>query len=137
MVERCHNVGASDFPRYGGRGIRVCERWRLYFVAFLSDMGERPQGMTLDRIDVNGPYAPGNCRWATPGEQAANRRTNVLVEHQGRTQSIAAWSRETGIEKSTIRFRLVKGWTVERALTDPPMSRGARGLLGLAARGVI
>jgi len=72
MVNRCHNPNNSSYDRYGARGIVVCDRWRTDFAAFLADMGERPDGMTLDRIDPAGPYAPDNCRWATPTVQRQN-----------------------------------------------------------------
>lgn len=74
MNERCYRSAAANYPRYGGRGIRVCDRWRHSFENFLADMGTRPPGKTLDRISSDGHYEPANCRWATPAEQARNRR---------------------------------------------------------------
>jgi hypothetical protein len=76
---RCSNKKVVEYPRYGGRGIRMCDEWTNSFEAFLHDMGERPSGKTLDRIDTDGNYEPGNCRWATPKEQANNRKNNVAL----------------------------------------------------------
>lgn len=137
MIERCTNPRASDFPSYGGRGIAVCDRWRHDFSAFLADLGERPAGMSLDRIDVNGNYETGNVRWATTEGQARNTRKSVVITHAGRTQNLIEWARETGINRGTIRLRLRAGWSVEKALTTPAASRAERGIMGLRARGVI
>lgn len=76
MRQRCLNASSDNFPRYGGRGITICAEWVRDFAQFLADMGERPAGKTLDRVNVNGNYEPGNCRWATPKEQQANRRVS-------------------------------------------------------------
>lgn len=118
MVARCTRPHAKDFPRYGGRGITVCERWRT-FANFLADMGERPAGLTLDRKDGTGGYEPANCRWATPKEQARNRRNNVLLTHDGQTATVAEWAERTGLERKTLEYRVRAGWPAERALTTP------------------
>ena len=121
MIERTTNPRARKWPSYGGRGIRVCDRWRDYAL-FLADMGERPAGTTLDRIDNEGHYEPGNCRWATPKVQANNRRESIATRRlslDGTTRILAEWAVVLGVRENTIRERLRAGWSVERALTAP------------------
>ncbi len=119
MKGRCLCPTDQKFPIYGARGIRVCERWASSFSSFVDDMGQRPDGTTLERIDTNGHYEPGNCRWATQVEQQNNRRNNRRIEHGGESLTLAEWARRTGINQSTIWLRLRAGWTPERALTEP------------------
>jgi hypothetical protein len=117
MMRRCRNANYPSFKDYGGRGIRICDRWSSY-ENFLSDMGARPIGTTLDRVDVNGNYCPENCRWATRRDQANNQRTSRRIKHDGRSLTIAQWSRETGIPRRTLSRRLQAGWPTSRALTE-------------------
>lgn len=117
MPSRCSNPRHQAWPDYGGRGIDVCQRWRDSFQAFLADMGPRPDGMWLDRKDNDGPYSPDNCRWATPTEQANNKRSNRRISIDGRTQTLAEWVRELGLNYRTVKSRLNVGhWTPEEAL---------------------
>ena len=117
--QRCHNPTNRQFPDYGARGIVMCDRWRDSFAAFIADMGPCPDGLMLDRVDNDGPYAPDNCRWVDRGVQNMNRRSCVFVEAFGRRQTLTEWSRECGIKDGRIAKRLAAGWTPERALTHP------------------
>lgn len=114
MIERCRNKNAPIYKYYGARGITVCQQW-LKFTDFLADMGERPNGKCIGRINNNGNYEPGNCRWETMVEQHNNRRGNHLLTFKGQTQTIAQWSRELGIP--SLRQRIHRKWPLERALT--------------------
>lgn len=126
MRSRCHTPTDSDYPDYGGRGITICERWAS-FEAFLADMGPRPPGHTLDRIEVNEGYRPGNCRWATPTTQANNKRTNAVYEMDGRRQTLTEWCREFGIDRTKVSYRLARGMTLACALKPGDLRReGAR-----------
>lgn len=119
MLGRCQNENNKNFPRYGGRGISVCERWQQ-FENFFADMGERPIGKTLDRTDVNGNYEPSNCKWSTPSEQSANTRRALVYSFDGETLPLIVWAERTGIGYSTLKNRIRNyGWSVERALTTP------------------
>ena len=123
MMQRCYNPKDNDYKNYGGRGIRVCERWHK-FENFFADMGNPPEGMTLDRKDNDGDYCLENCRWATREEQNNNTRKNVWYEHNGERKTIAQWARSMCIKVSTLGMRLNKyGWSVERALTTKVRGR--------------
>jgi hypothetical protein len=118
MKARCLNPVRESYANYGARGITVCEAWATSFEAFLADMGPRPgPGMSIDRIDNDRGYEPGNCRWATATEQAENRRSTKFIEFDGRRLSQAAWARELGITSQSLSARLKK-WGVVRALTE-------------------
>lgn len=118
MLDRCRNPNTKGYARYGGRGIRVCARWRQSFVAFLEDMGSRPSRRhSIDRIDNDGDYEPGNCRWATRKEQMRNTRANVMVEHEGETLCLVEWAERCGISPARLWRRLHAGWSVKAALS--------------------
>ena len=129
IIQRCCNPKSPAHHKYGGRGITVCERWRS-FKAFYEDMGPRPSPLhSIERINNNGNYELGNCRWATRREQSRNTRQNVMLVFSGRTQCIAAWAEERGMKPKTLCRRLKCGWPVELAITAPlhhrPQSHGS------------
>lgn len=116
MMQRVNNPRHHAARNYSRRGVVVCDRWRD-FVCFLVDMGERPSSShTLDRINNNGNYEPGNVRWATRSEQADNRRNTVRLTAYGVTMTRKQWSREHGVKSDTIQKRLEAGWSVSRAV---------------------
>ena len=104
MIRRCTRPNHINKKDYKDRGISVCDRWRS-FINFYQDMGDRPPGYSLDRIDNNGNYTPKNCRWATKRQQDNNKRTNVFISHQGETLTLSQWSRKTGIHVRTLSNR--------------------------------
>jgi hypothetical protein len=117
MKTRCCNSRDKNFLRYGAKGITVCDRWKI-FENFYADMGPRPEGRTLDRIDNTGNYEPSNCRWATLTEQQRNRAVTVKLTLDGQTLTLMEWSEKLSMEPYLIRSRLSNGWSVERALTE-------------------
>jgi hypothetical protein len=119
MLERCHNLNSKDYHRYGGAGITVCDRWRS-FENFLADMGERPEGKSIDRINNALGYEPGNCRWATGREQNINRSISRMVTIGDITQCISDWMTLSPVAPSTVRRRLQLGMGIEEALFTKP-----------------
>jgi len=118
VIRRCYDPRGMGYHNYGGRGIRVCEQWRNDFQEFLRDMGPAPSRKhTIDRIDNDGDYAPGNCRWATKLQQDNNRRTNHKILYGGTTKTLTEWARELGIGAHRLSTRLSRGWTIEEAFT--------------------
>jgi hypothetical protein len=123
MIQRCTNPKNVKFPGWGGMGITVSKEWLESFEVFFSDLGERPVGKSLDRIDGKLGYFKENCHWATPREQSQNRKSVRLLTFRGETKCIAEWARTLGLCYMTIVSRLNQGWTVEEALAIPNSNR--------------
>lgn len=124
MMQRCTNPAATNFAHYGGKGITVCTRWHDY-ANFLADIGECPdRSMTLDRIDNQRGYEPGNCRWITQAEQNRNRSHCIELTHNGKTKILRDWAEEIGMSANTLAMRIRAEWSVDRALTTPVKRRG-------------
>jgi hypothetical protein len=118
MISRCRNEKHPQYPRYGGRGINVCDRWADSFADFVADMGRRPEGTSIDRENNDLGYCPENCRWATPRQQANNTRANVLLTVDGETKTVAEWARISGISVDGIRRRVGCGWSHKDAVSQ-------------------
>jgi hypothetical protein len=128
MIQRCHSPSHKQYALYGGRGIYVCDRWRKSFEAFFADMGKRHSPKhSLDRIDNDKGYAPGNCRWATQQTQSNNRGSNNFVDVDGQRMTLAEAIRLKGQRSNVVRQRLALGWTLERALNEEIVPRASRG----------
>ena len=121
MMSRCYHKSSTAYYLYGGRGIKVCDDWRNFwnFVKWSDSVGGRPDGYTLDRIDVNGNYCPENCRWASVEVQQNNKRTNHHLTYNGETLTLSQWSRKLGLSRYAIQYRFMQGWTAEDILTIP------------------
>ena len=121
MHSRCYNIKQKTYENYGGRGIRVCERWHDVD-NFINDMGPKPSpNHKIERIDNDGDYCPENCKWATDQEQANNTRKNRFIEYQGQIKSVSEWSRIVNIDSKTISYRILHGWTPEQTLETKPV----------------
>jgi hypothetical protein len=118
MKSRCNNENFKFFKNYGGRGIKVCDRWKDFYT-FFEDMGPVPDGKSLDRIDNEKGYSPENCRWATRTEQARNKRNLVFITANGETKCLGEWSEQTGIKVSTLSARLKLGWADDKVVNTP------------------
>lgn len=116
MRKRCLDQTDAQYARYGGRGITICDEWGEFNV-FVRDMGYRPEGMTLDRIDNAKGYSSDNCRWATPEQQAINRCRTRFVTLNGKTQTIRHWERELGLSRGALNQRLKRGWSLTEIIT--------------------
>ncbi|MGI9492123.1 MAG: hypothetical protein ACR2QF_06975 [Geminicoccaceae bacterium] len=114
MKKRCKNTKHKSWKDYGGRGISFCDRWNS-FELFLKDMGERPEGHSIERIDVNGNYTPENCVWLINENQAQNKRNSKLIRYKTEVKCIGSWERQLGFKKGVLRQRLARGWPLERA----------------------
>ena len=130
MKKRCNNPNSNTYSYYGGRGIKICERWEHSFENFLSDMGKKPTSQhSLDRINGELGYSPENCRWATKQEQASNRRGNHYLIFNGEEKTITEWSRIYNISRRAIRYRISLGFSISDALTIVPDCNKTRKLI--------
>lgn len=131
MRRRCTYANHPSFPQYGGRGITVCDRWKDNFWAFAEDMGDRPDGYSIERVDVNGNYEPSNCIWADDKAQRRNRTNNHPITWRGKTMVLADWAPILGLTVGCLATRIgTYGWTVERAFTTPGQYRSPNGTRG-------
>jgi len=132
MKQRCNDAASPSYDRYGGRGIKVCDRWVSSYENFLADMGRCPAPRySLNRKDNDGPYSPENCEWASPIAQANNRKGNRHVMINGESRTIAEWCAKTGANRNLVYQRIKKGWNPSRALSDPPIPHGDRNKIAI------
>lgn len=123
MKERCNNPNAVQFKDYGGRGIKICDRWNNSFENFFADMGKKPKGFSIERIDNNGNYCPENCKWDSRRNQSRNTSRTLRITFNGETHCLVDWAEIIGIQSRTLQQRIThRGWSIERALTTPLMS---------------
>lgn len=120
MKSRCNNPNVKEYPFYGGRGIKVCERWFNSFENFIADMGLCPSGYSIERIDVNGDYSPENCKWIPRNDQSKNLRSNRVLTVNGVSKIMSEWAKDNGLTSQHIYTRLKRGWSVEEAVMTKP-----------------
>lgn len=124
MKTRCYNKKVPEYKRYGGRGIKICERW-MDIENFLEDMGESPKDMTIERINNDGDYEPGNCKWATQKEQHNNTRRNVILKYNGLSLTMVQWAERLNISRACLWARINEmNWPIEKALSLPKQLHG-------------
>lgn len=126
MKQRCTNPNDKSYYLYGARGITICNKWKQ-FENFFNDMGERPTSKhQIERINNNRGYYQSNCKWATSEEQGSNKRNNHIINFRGKTQCIAAWSRDVGIHEQTLWQRIRLGWSTKKLLTTTPRKQNTK-----------
>jgi hypothetical protein len=125
MRKRCQNPKHKYYEYYGGKGISVCERWQN-FENFYADMGKRPDNLTIDRIDSNGNYEPGNCKWSTRLEQSRNRKNSKVIEYNGQKIPYAEAAKILGLGYAGVMDRVIRGWSPERIMTTPAITTQTR-----------
>lgn len=124
MKRRCYDKNHESYHNYGGRGIEICDSWLNSFENFLEDMGQRPEGFSLDRVDNDKSYSKDNCRWATRKEQASNTRRNIRITFQGKTQILSEWCVELNLDYNLVKERLSRGWLPKDAFKVPLLRIG-------------
>lgn len=133
IKRRCYTKTNPYYKYYGGCGVKMCDEWRVSFSSFYDwsmgngyDKDAKQGDCTLDRIDANGNYCPENCRWVSMKEQNFNRKANLILEYQGKKQCLAEWADELNINHSTLYYRIKRGWSVERALSEGVRTNGRK-----------
>jgi len=121
MKDRCYSKNHIEYKRYGGKGITVCDRWINSYENFLKDMGEKPLGMSLDRINSKKNYEPKNCKWSSIKEQQNNKSTNVFIKFNGQSLTISQWADKFNMPSSRLRARIKRGWNFKDAITKGKM----------------
>lgn len=135
MRARCRNPNDSSFHNYGGRGIKVCERWDKSFSNFVADMGTRPRGFDIDRIDNDKDYCPENCRWISRRQNLLNTRITRMITFNGETLPMRVWAERYGLKHTTLKYRIDSGVPVELALTASPHKAGRRKAAEISRKG--